>query len=424
MKLRINKKLSIIGISLLLLSCQTVTEQNIYAQENRTSALITKNSEVVEVPITSRGEKSTLSTPTKRTLQFIDTNSVEAQRMIKSLDSFYSIEVRNGFNGSVLVGYQGKVLYERYFGYANRSTKFPWGPTTPSQLASTSKPFTATAILWLYQHGYLDIKDPVSKYLEGFPYEKVTIEMLLNHRSGIPDYLKWATQYWSRSRNMTNDDLLALIKKYKPKLSFASGTRFQYSNSNYALLANILEEVTQLPYPKFMKEFIFEPLGLKNTFVYDPLAVKPPNMAISYKANWQIDPDMYADGIYGDKGIFSTVEDLYLWDRSFYDYVLLNQKTLDLAYQGYSFETPGTRNYGLGWRINTADNQKIIFHNGWWHGNNTVYFRFIEDEFTIIVLGNRYNRRIYSHSKSIHKIVQNMGTDEMDWEESGSPSSQ
>lgn len=421
MKVKVKKKYSILGIALLLFSCQTVTEQNIYAQENRVSTLITKNSEVQE-----RVEQNNFprknNTPIKRSIQFTDTNSVEAQRLISSLDSFYAIEVRNGFNGSVLVGYQGKVLYERYYGNANRATKYPWGPQTPSQLASTSKPFTATAILWLYQHGYLDIKEPVVKYLEGFPYEKVTIEMLLNHRSGIPDYLKWATQYWSRSKNMTNDDLLELIKKYQPRLSYTPGTRFQYSNSNYALLANILEEVTQLPYPKFMKEFIFEPLGLKNTFVYDPLAVKPENMAISYKANWQIDPDMYADGIYGDKGIFSTVEDLFLWDRSFYNHVLLNQKTLDLAYQGYSFETSGSRNYGLGWRINEDDKtNKIIFHNGWWHGNNTVYFRFIEEEFTIIVLGNRYNRRIYGHSKAIHKIVQNMGTDDMDWEESGSP---
>lgn len=414
-------KHTFLGLTLLLFSCQTVTEQNIYAQQNMTASVANVKSTASASGAHARVTKSTES---NRLLDFVDTNTTEAQQLIQSLDSFYNIEVRNGFNGSVLVGYQGKVLYERYFGYANRSKKIPWDPSTPSQLASTSKPFTATAILWLHQHGYLNIYDEVSKYIEGFPYQKVTIEMLLNHRSGIPDYLKWATRYWSRTKNMTNDDLLELMKKYKPRVNFTSGTRFEYSNSNYALLASVLEEVTKLPYPKFMKEFIFEPLGLHNTFVYDPLEVKPLNLAISYKANWQVDPDMYADGIYGDKGIYSTVEDLYRWDRSFYSYVLLNPETLEMAYKGYSYERPGTRNYGLGWRMNEfPDGKKVIYHNGWWHGNNTVYFRFIQDDFTIVVLGNRYNRRIYKHSKAIHEIVQNMNNEAIDWEESGSPSS-
>lgn len=413
-------KHTFLGLTLLLFSCQTVTEQNIYAQQNMTASIV--NAKTTTKAANPKAHATKNASP-QRAIDFVDTNTAEAQKLIQSLDSFYTVEVRNGFNGSVLVGYQGKVLYERYFGYANKSRNVAWTPSTPSQLASTSKPFTATAILWLHQHGYLNIYDNVNKYIEGFPYQNVTIEMLLNHRSGIPDYLKWATRYWSRTKNMTNDDLLELMKKYKPRVNFTSGTRFEYSNSNYAILASVLEEVTKLPYPKFMKEFIFEPLGLVNTFVYDPLAIKPNHLALSYKANWQIDPDMYADGIYGDKGIFSTVEDLYRWDRSFYGYVLLNPETLDLAYSGYSFERPGTRNYGLGWRMNELlDGKKVIYHNGWWHGNNTVFFRSIQEDFTIVVLGNRYNRRIYSHSKTIHAIVLDMNSDGADWEESGSPS--
>src|SRR5690554_367267 len=275
-----------------LMACQTVSEQHVYA-----SPLLSPSHERL----------STLK------LEFSDTTSPEARRIIKSLDSFYNIQVRNGFNGSVLVGYEGKVLYERYFGVCNRSTGLELCEDSPSQLASTSKPFTATAILWLHQHKYLDINDKVIDYIEGFPYKDVTIKMLLNHRSGIPDYLKFATKYWSRSKNMTNEDLLDIFKKHKPRLNSRVDSRFQYSNSNYAILASVLERVTKLPYPQFMKEFIFEPLGLKNTFVYDPLGFKPEKLAISYKANWQIDPDMYADGIYGDKGIYSTVNDLYLW---------------------------------------------------------------------------------------------------------------
>lgn len=356
-------------------------------------------------------------------LTFVDTNSREARELIKSLDSFYASEVRNGFNGAVLVGHQGKVLYERYFGMANRERKIPWQENTTSQLASTSKPFTATAIMWLHQSGYLDIKNKVTYYIPEFPYKNVTIEMLLNHRSGIQDYLKWATRFWPRSKNMTNDDLLALIIKHKPALAFPSGTRFQYSNTNYALLATIIEVVVHLPYPEFMKEFIFEPLGLENTFVYNPLVPKPHNMAISYKANWQIDPDMYADGIYGDKGIFSSVEDLYKWDRSLYNNVLLNPKTTEICYKGYSYERPGSRNYGLGWRMDEdLDGQKVVYHNGWWHGNNTVFYRFIEEDFTIIVLGNRYNSKIYHQTKKVYSIVQNQNESNLNFETTGSPS--
>lgn len=340
-------------------------------------------------------------------LRFSDTSSPRARAIINGLDSFYRIQVRNGFNGSVLVGYQGKVLYERYFGVCNREAELELCPESPTQLASTSKPFTATAILWLHQNKYLDIRDKVSKYISGFPYNDITVKMLLTHRSGIPDYLKFAEKYWPRSKNMTNDELMDVFRKHKPGLLFTPGRRFDYSNSNYAILASILEEVTQMRYPQFLKEFIFEPLGMKNSFVYDPLGYKPEKMAISYKSNWTREPDTYADGIYGDKGIFSTVKDLYRWDQSFYKNVLLSDQTLEMAYDGYSPDMPGVRDYGMGWRmLDFPDGYKVVYHNGWWHGNNTVFYRYIQDNFTIIVLGNRYNRRIYSQAKAIYNIVQ------------------
>lgn len=358
----------------------------------------------------------------KVNLDFSDTTTLEAQKIIHSLDSFYAIQTRLGFNGSVLVGYEGKVLYKRHLGYANKSKNILLSPQSSSQLASTSKPFTATAILWLHQNKYLDINKPVKEYLPTFPYETITVKMLLNHRSGLPDYLKFAGKYWGHSTPRTNDDLLDLFARVKPALNSRVDARFEYCNSNYAILASILESVTKMPYPKFMKEFIFEPLGMKNTFVYDPNGYKPEKMAISYKANWTPEPDMFADGIYGDKNIYSTVEDLYRWDQSFYHNTLLNNATQDLAYTGCSFEKPGVKNYGLGWRMMTyPDGYKMVFHNGWWHGNNTIFYRFIKDNFTIIVLGNRFNNRIYQQGKAIYAIVQSQSANKMQWEESGSP---
>ena len=124
-------------------------------------------------------------------LVYEDTTLPEYKRMIARLDSFYKVQVRHGFNGSVLIGHEGKIIYERYFGLARKESKMPLGPYVGSQLASTSKTFTGAAILYLHQHNYLNINDPVQNYLPSFPYKGITVKMLLDHRSGLPDYQKW-----------------------------------------------------------------------------------------------------------------------------------------------------------------------------------------------------------------------------------------
>lgn len=380
-------------------ACQTVTEQQAHGRP----------------PLAPPDNKySTVK------LDISDTASPEARAIIHRLDSFYRLQVRAGFNGSVLIGYKGKILYERYFGFCNKEEGIALCAQSPSQLASTSKPFTATAILWLHQNKYLNIDDPVNKYLKDFPYPELTVKMLLDQRSGLPDYLHFAGNYWKNTPVRSNEDLYQLFIKVKPRLEFRPGSRFKYSNSNYALLARVLEEVTAMSYPRFMKEFIFEPLGMTQTFVYEPGSPKPEKTAISYKYNWRREPDMFADGIYGDKNIYSTVRDMYRWDQSFYHHTLLNEKTLAMAYTGYSPEMPGVRNYGLGWRMmDFPDGYKIIYHNGWWHGNNTVFYRFVQDNFTIIVLGNKYNNNIYRQAKSVYNIVQHTAGDHSgaEWEE-------
>jgi CubicO group peptidase (beta-lactamase class C family) len=124
-----------------------------------------------------------------------DTTSTESRELIRRLDSFYRIQVAHGFNGSVLIGKDGNVLYERYYGYANREGLQKLQPNSSSQLASTSKTFTSAAILYMYENKMLDINEPVNAYLKGFPYPGVTIKMLLDHRSGLPDYLKFTPKY-------------------------------------------------------------------------------------------------------------------------------------------------------------------------------------------------------------------------------------
>jgi len=340
-------------------------------------------------------------------LSYADSTTPEWREKARRLDSFYHVQVKNGFNGAVLIGYQGHVLYERYYGFANKAKQQAWGPNIASQLASTSKTFTGAAVLYLHANKYLDIDKTVKSYLPSFPYNTITVRMLLCHRSGLPDYLHWYGNYVKDSRTpVYNNRILELMAKYRPKLSFTPNTRFTYCNTNYAMLALVIEAATGLKYKDFMRRYIFEPLGMNHTFVFDPSEGFPDNASVSYKANGSIDPVMFADGVYGDKGIYSTAEDMYRWDQSFYKNTLLDNETLEMAYGPCSFEKPGIKNYGLGWRMLCyPDGYKVIYHNGWWHGNNTCFYRFVEDNFTIIVLGNKYTGAIYRQPPVVYNIV-------------------
>ena len=336
-----------------------------------------------------------------------DTLSPQRRDIIAQLDNYYNKQVRAGFNGAVLIGYNGKIIYERYFGYANKERKIPWANSSSSQLASVSKTFTGAAILYLYEHKYLNIDDPVQHYIREFPYPNITIKMLLNHRSGLPDYTKWVPIFdHDHDSPVSNEQMIAMMARYAPSLEFRPNTRFKYCNTNFAVLARVIEKITDMTYYDFMSRYIFQPLGMAHTFVYDPARGLPPNATISYKRNWWREPDMFADGVYGDKGIYSSAEDMYRWDQSFYQNKLLSNDVIELAYGPCSFEKPGIKNYGLGWRMLCyANGNKVIYHNGWWHGNNTSFYRFIKENMTIVVLGNRFTNSIYHQAPAIYSIV-------------------
>jgi CubicO group peptidase (beta-lactamase class C family) len=353
-------------------------------------------------------------------LEYIDTNSLEYKNIIYSLDTFYNRRVQLGFNGQVLIGYKGKVLYERYFGYAQRENGMMIDKNCPSQLASTSKPFTAMAILMLKDRGLLKLDDYVTTYIPEFPYPNITVRNLLCHRSGLPDYLHFAAGMRTPGLGnslMSNQELMDILVRKQPKLNFYPDTRFTYCNTNYAVLSYMVSRITNIPFAAFMKAMIFDPLGMKNTYIFDANAVHPNNVCRSYKgSNWAWQQDFLFDGISGDKGCYSTVTDMYKWDQALYKGQLVSKKTLEEAYAPYSFEKPGVKNYGLGWRMLLYPEQKIIFHNGYWHGNNNCFYRFLDDNFTIIVLGNKYNKANYYQPQGIFSIINGANNANQEWE--------
>ncbi len=319
----------------------------------------------------------------------------------------------NGFNGCVLVAQHGQVIYENAIGFSNLKTKSPLTINSTFQLASTSKPLTAAAILLLKDRGKLNLTDNLQKFFPDFPYYNITLQMLLTHRSGLSNYLYFGEPYCDENncyngKTFDNNSMIQLMMSVKPPIYYAPNKKFEYCNTNYALLASIIEKVSGLSYADFMTQNIFKPLGMNDTWVHRPKNdTLYKNKTTGHTANGLIEKDIYADDVIGDKGIYSSVDDLFKWDQALYSEKLLKKKTIEEAFTGYSNEHKGKRNYGYGWRlIDDNKGNKIVYHNGWWHGYSSLFFRRIKDQTTVILLSNKYNGNIY-HIEDVLAILDN-----------------
>ncbi|PJJ07360.1 CubicO group peptidase (beta-lactamase class C family) [Flavobacterium sp. 1] len=308
----------------------------------------------------------------------------------------------NSMNGGFLVAKNGQIIYEKYEGYSNLRDKTPIRDTTSIHIASVSKVLTATAVLKLVNAKRIDLDQKVTDFLPEFPYPEVTVRMLLCHRSGMRSYAYFTDRdksVWDRHNTLTNQDILTIMGTKHIALEQKTGTRFAYCNTNYAMLALIIEKVTKLSYRDAMAQMIFKPLGMAHTFVLDFDKDKH-HVAPSYKASRvEIGID-YLDKIYGDKNIYSTPRDLLKFDRARNSPSFLEPALLAQVFTGYSNERKGTKNYGLGIRMINWDNGKnFYFHNGWWHGFTSSYVTLKDENVTIIALSNKFNRSTYAVRK-------------------------
>lgn len=328
----------------------------------------------------------------------------EKQHYHKAVEAYLNSSLlRSGFNGSILVAKNGEVVYERYVGYKNFQTKDTLTSETPLQIASTSKPFTAAAILKLVQEGKFGLNDSLHHIFPGFPYPGITVKMLLNHRSGLPNYLYFLEKEWDKKVFLTNADVLNALMTLKPMRAYAPGTHFNYCNTNYVLLALIVEKFSGQSFPDYVKQQIFEPLGMDNSFVYSPTDTA--HTAVSYNASGGLWPMDYTDGPYGDKNVYSTPRDLLKWDQALYRDQIISQAMKDSAFVPYSNEKPGQHNYGLGWRLLLfPEGKKVIYHNGRWHGFNAAFSRLPQENVTIIILGNKYKSSIYMVARKMYNL--------------------
>lgn len=291
----------------------------------------------------------------------------------------------------------GNIVFEKYSGTAHIPGSDVITAYTPMHIASVSKTFTAMAVLKLWQDGKLNIDDELSKYLTSFNYPGVTIRSLLNHRSGLPNYAHFLENMgWDKTKIISNEEMLAFLVNNKATIENIGvpNTHFSYCNTNYALLALLIEKITGSSYAGFLQLNFFAPLKMRHTYVYkneDSIKATP-----SY--DWKGRPMAwnFLDAVYGDKNIYTTPQDLLIWDRALSSGQIFKPEILEQAYAPYSNEKPGIRNYGLGWRMNIyPDGKKVIYHNGWWHGSNASFLRLLKEDATIIVIGNKFTRAVY-----------------------------
>ena len=336
--------------------------------------------------------------------------TASGQDKARKIDALISRYSQYGqFNGSALVADNGKVIYKKGFGLASMEWNIPNEPDTKFRLGSITKQFTATLILQLVEQGKIKLDGKLSDYLPDYRKDtgsRVTVHNLLSHTSGIPSYTSLPGFFENVSRNPFKVD--EFIKRYASNdLEFEPGTKFVYSNSGYFLLGAIIEKITGKPYEQVLKENIFDPLAMKNSG-YDHWGAIISKRSIGYTKTprgYETAPYLDMSIPYAAGSLYSTVEDLYLWDQALYGDKILTAKSKELMFK------PNLDNYGYGFvmrKISLGPNKlevPVIQHNGGINGFSTTIVRLVNDKRLIVLLDNtergQYLDKIASNIASI-----------------------
>jgi CubicO group peptidase (beta-lactamase class C family) len=324
----------------------------------------------------------------------------DAHHADRRIDEFFhKLHLKSAFNGNILVAKNGHIIYENALGWANHLTRDSLKINSQFQLASVTKTITSTAIMQLWERGKLRLDQDVKDFFPNFPYPGVTIRLLLTHRSGMMNYVYfiddlYRKNHWSERKGLTNFQVMDTIAKYKPARFNVPNKRFLYNNSNFMVLGSIVEKVSGMTYADYVKENIFKPAGMTHTAVYSKAVYdKIPADVVGHDRNswrYSVVPNVL-DGPVGDKGVYSTVGDLYLFDQALRSGRLIKPATQDSAYTDHNPMLRGHFNYGYGWRLFEAPGEKVVYHTGWWHGFRHIYVRDLKNDVTIVLLGNLCN---------------------------------
>ena len=350
------------------------------------------------------------------------------------LDSFFqSLYNYNQINGNVLVAEEGVITYKHSFGFADFAGKKPNTDSSGFTLASTSKIFTSTAILQLKDRGHLRLDDPFIRYFPDFPFPEITIRNLLSHTSGLPDYELYDEQIRLHpAKIFTNNDVLPSIKMWKKPLPFKAGEKWSYSNTNFCLLALLVEKLSGLKFQKYLQKYIFSPAKMNGTyFQADSVHLNDKSRTNNYeypflyslhfqnvdsikKYRWRL---YNASGFVGQGNIITTTRDLLKFDNLLYLGTILRPGTLAEAFTPTKLKNGmnanadvgmGKASYGLGWFIfEDTSIGKIVWHTGGQPGGLSIFVRNITKRQTVIMFDNAFHKNIYGEAVNSMAILNN-----------------
>ena len=306
---------------------------------------------------------------------------------------------------SLLVVKDGKPLVRRGFGYANLEKHEKTGPETNYRMASVTKQFTAASILLLKQDGKLRLDDPIRKYLPELPAtdDKITVNHLLTHTGGLIDYEDLVPA--DRKAQLNDDDVLSMIAT-QHKLYFEPGTAFRYSNGGYVLLGLIVQRVSKMDLADFMKQRIFQPLGMDHSLMYEHgHGPEVAHRAYGYSlenGKWTQTDQSVTSATRGDGGIYTSIDDLAKWDAALYTDKLLDEESRKLAFTPHDPSGDPDTGYGMGWRIS----DDTVWHSGESIGFRNIIVRWPKQHFSVIILTNQNEFMPYPLAITIGELFQ------------------
>lgn len=344
-------------------------------------------------------------------LVFIVHGTIIAQHTrIARIDAFVNARHKyQNFNGNVLVAENGRVVYQRSIGFADLRSRRVLTSESVFNLASISKQFTAAAIMLCRERGLLSLDDPLSKYLPEVPYYGINLRQMLTHTSGLPEQNELMYKYWTSADPITNRDMLEYLIKYKPPIAFKPGESFKYCNTNYSLLAFVVEKVTGQTFQQFVTANIFAPLKLRHTSFLNPkpgnyrtIPNQTENYIFDHETKQMLPPEEIPQwkkavpltGLVGAGNIHSTTSDLLKWQESLNNATILKRESIrEMETPHVQANVDGSDAYGYGLAIKSIHDDTKIFHNGGTLGYWNSLQHFKKTNRTIIVLTNNESEK-------------------------------
>jgi CubicO group peptidase (beta-lactamase class C family) len=314
------------------------------------------------------------------------------ETMRVKVDSLFSEYNKPAGSGAALmIINKGEILYKKGYGFANLEDKIYITPQTNFRLASVTKEFTAASIMLLIERGKLDYTDNLQSIFPDFPdYGKnITIKNLLTHTSGLIDYEDLIQD--TVTVQVSDQDVMNMMKSLDSTY-FVPGSKYQYSNTGYAILSLVVEKKSGKSFSQFLEENIFEPLGMNNTVAHQEGISIVKNRAYGYErqdSGWVRKDQSITSAVLGDGGIYSSIEDLYKWDQSLYTNEILSDESRHVAMTRAALSNGDKIDYGYGWHLKTYNGDEIVFHTGSTQGFRNVIYRIPSKMFTVIILTNR-----------------------------------